>query len=273
MNPQTITRSAHNGALPRTCAIWIAGAGAAVGAAVLLPSIVPVTFASLADGAVATSFVAGLKLLSLGGVLPLYNRLSKASTFENDTRKRIFDHVEEMPGACIADVAGKVGVSHSTASYHLDKLNEFNLITSTQDGNKVRFFVKGGAFSEDERLSLSALENAETRRVLCTIIAHPMSYRAELTELLGVSSPTVNWHLDRLTRAALVSETRSGRNRYLQAERGRVTRILSGLLSKLETTGKNTDGIETVLREVLRSENVVTRHAHRYARQSGEILQ
>lgn len=84
---------------------------------------------------------------SAAGML-LYNRLSRNTTFDNDTRRRIFDFVKTMPGSCIADIAGNAGVSHSTASYHLDKLLAFSLLTSTVDGNKVRFFINGGAFTE-----------------------------------------------------------------------------------------------------------------------------
>ncbi len=192
---------------------------------------------------------------SMLGIMPLYHRLNRQTTFDNDTRRRIYEHVEEMPGACIADIATIVGVSHSTASYHLDKLADFNLIASTQDGNKMRFFVRGGAYSEEERVSLAALDNAETRRVLRTIVDHPQSYRAELTELLGVSSPTVNWHLERLMRCDFVLETRAGRNRFLAVDRARAVRVLSSLVSKLETTEKDLSGISELLRGIVASDD------------------
>lgn len=167
----------------------------------------------------------------------LYNRLSRNTTFDNDTRRKIFDYVKTMPGSCIADIAGQAGVSHSTASYHLDKLLAFSLLTSTIDGNKVRFFINGGAFSEEERRTLAALDNGETRRVLAEILKHPWCYRAELTGILGVSSPTVNWHLERLQEAGLVQENRSGRNRFLFADKNRIVGLLSTLLRKLQDTG------------------------------------
>src|SRR5438552_2506005 len=151
----------------------------------------------------------------------LYNRVRAEGSFENDTRRRIFDHVRSRPGQSIAEIAGQVGVSHSTASYHLDRLLEFNLLASTPDGNKMRFFINGGTFTEEERRVLSALSSPETRRVLATILAHPGSYRAELTQALRVSSPTVNWHLARLLGAGLVREEQRGRNRYLFADVGR----------------------------------------------------
>src|SRR5688572_9704951 len=140
--------------------------------------------------------------------MPLYNRVRAEGSFENDTRRRIFDEVRLLPGRSIAEVADAVGVAHSTASYHLERLVAFRLLASVPDGNKLRFFVDGGVFTEEECRVLTALSNAQTRRVLAAILADPRSYRAALTTTLHVSSPTVNWHLRRLFGAGLASESR-----------------------------------------------------------------
>lgn len=182
------------------------------------------------------------------GFLALYNRVRPEGSFENDTRRRIFDQVRVRPGQSIAEIATTVGVSHSTASYHLDRLLEFNLLASTQDGNKMRFFVNGGLFTEEERRILAALSNPETRRVLATIIANPGCYRAELTALLRVSSPTVNWHLARLLGSGLVAEEHRGRNRYLFGDATRLRHMFKTLGSKVEGTEYERSGIEELQR-------------------------
>jgi predicted transcriptional regulator len=212
-----------------------------------LAGSVTVTVASVMGVIALVGFTdAGAAVTFIGPVL-LYNRLNRGATFENPTRRRIFEYVKTMPGACIADIAQQVGVSHSTASYHLDKLCGFSLVTSNADGNKVRFFVNGGAFTEDERRVLSALDNVETRRVLAVIIRHPWSYRAELTALLNVSSPTVNWHLERLTGCGLVLENKSGRNRFLFADKTYVGSALQRLVDKLRDTGYDASGLEALV--------------------------
>lgn len=198
-------------------------------------------------GALALMGVTGAGLGLAVAPIALYHRVDRDGSFDNDTRRRIFEIVRVLPGSCIADIAGKVGVSHSTASYHLEKLSGFKLITATADGNKVRYFVNGGQFTEEERRVLSALDNAETRRVLQVIMNRPRCYRAELTEVLGVSSPTVNWHLDRLIACNLVSEEKQGRSRLLIVDRPRVDVLLGGLLSKLEHTGYDASGLQDLL--------------------------
>lgn len=182
------------------------------------------------------------------GLFAMYNRVRAEGSFENDTRRRIFDVVRQRPGQSIAEISNAVGVSHSTASYHLDRLIEFNLLASTQDGNKMRFFVNGGTFTEEERRVLTALSNAETRRVLAVILANPGSYRAELTLLLDVSSPTVNWHLARLLAAGLVREEHRGRNRYLFADATRLRVSLTTLAQKTSGTQYDGTGLHDLLR-------------------------
>ncbi len=209
---------------------------------------------NLVVGAAATAFAAWITLQWVPDIAPyvsvlvLYNRIQRDANFENDTRRRIFDHVRGRPGESISQIAVTVGVSHSTASYHLERLIEFNLLTSTPDGNKVRFFINGGLFTEEDRRVMTALANMETRRVLATILTHPGSYRAELTQLLGVSSPTVNWHLVRLTSAGLVVEEQRGRNRYLFADSTRVGGLLRDLESKTRGTAYDAQGIHELAR-------------------------
>lgn len=204
-----------------------------------------VVAASVAAGGVLACWLvpAIAPLASAFAAVALYNRVQREGSFENDTRRRIFDTVRIRPGQSIAEIAHKVGVSHSTASYHLERLLEFNLLASTQDGNKMRFFVNGGTFTEEERRVLAALSNAETRRVLATILTHPGCYRAELTSLLSVSSPTVNWHLARLLQAGLVSEEQRGRNRYLFGDAARLGRVFTTLTEKVKGTEYAEDGI------------------------------
>lgn len=182
------------------------------------------------------------------GALALYTRMEREGHFENDTRRRIFDHVRGAPGDSISQIATAAGVSHSTASYHLDRLVEFNLLTSTQDGNKVRYFVNGGLYTDEDRRVLAALVNAETRRVLATILAHPGSYRAELSTFLGVSSPTVNWHLARLLQSGLVREEQRGRNRYLFADPIRVGVLMRELVDKVDGTTYDGSGLDELAR-------------------------
>lgn len=158
---------------------------------------------------------------------------------ENPTRRRVYEHVRGRPGAPIADVAEAVDVSHSTATYHLDRLADADLVVALEDGNKLRFFPDGGAFTEEERVALAVLDDPGTRDVLRTLAVEGPSYRAALAEALGISTPTVNWHLDRLRRCGLLRERPDGRRRTLEVDGAAVLDLLEGVLGALR--GRRTD--------------------------------
>lgn len=164
-----------------------------------------------------------------------------SGALENDTRRDVYEHVRSRPGTPIAAVAEAVGVSHSTATYHLDTLADTGLVVSLEDGNKRRFFPNAGAYDEAERRCLAALENEGTRRCLAVLAAHGTSTRSSLAEALEVSIPTVNWHLDRLDDCGFLDEEDAGGSLSLRVETDRVEAVLGGLLEKLETSSYDAD--------------------------------
>ena len=178
---------------------------------------------------------------------PISRNRHRRSGLEQDTRLKILEKAKRMPGLSIAEISALASISHSTASYHLGRLLESGMLASTPDGNKVRFFASGTLTEEDRRV-LAALQNDETCRVLTAIAQNPQCYRAELTALLCVSAPTVNWHLKRLVGCGLVSEIPLGRNRYLFADKTKLQQAFGSLLGKLAETEYDTAGL-VALRE------------------------
>ncbi len=201
-----------------------------------------------------------LGALALLGVLPdalvgmvpvmLYHRVEQHGALENGTRRSIYDHVASHPGSCIASVAEQTDVSHSTASYHLEKLAESSLVVPLEDGNKMRYFTNGGAFTETERITLAILENPTTREVLATIAEADGTYRAEVSETLDIATPTVNWHLDRLRACGFLTEEPHGRNRILSVDGSSLTSLLDTLVEKLQETRYESEGLEELLQRL-----------------------
>lgn len=165
--------------------------------------------------------------------LALYSKIRRDMTLVNDTRRAVFEAVVNHPGLSIQEVARRAEISHSTAAYHLDRLASAGLVVATGDGNKVRYYRNGGRFSEQERKLLPCLENAETVRVLETVLHRPWTYRAEVAQALGVTATTVNWHLKRLFGAGMLSEAREGRSAYLFVDRAALHAACHGLHEKV----------------------------------------
>lgn len=191
------------------------------------PTVQPnaVALAPVKDGGAAAAVAAGA--LAIGALLalwPLYHRLAGARTLESATRKRIYDVVCARPGAGVAEVAMKGGVSYSTATYHLDRLVQAGMLVETNEGGRVRWFKNGG-FNEQDRKLVPIVENPEVMRILDIVRQNPGTYRAAIADTLNVTTTTVNWHLKRLLAEGLVREERRGRNAFLYADEQRLAAL------------------------------------------------
>jgi DNA-binding transcriptional ArsR family regulator len=178
---------------------------------------------------------AGALGLLLLGPLTMYSRIQRDDALENDTRREVYEIVEDNPGVCIQEVADQADVSYSTASYHLKRLVRMDYVTRREDGNKVLYYKNGGTFTAEEQELIPVLQNEEAMRVFHHIVENPWCYRAEVAEALDVSHTTVNWHLDRLQDADLVEEHREGRSCHLNVNEETLDRV-TATLEKLEET-------------------------------------
>jgi predicted transcriptional regulator len=177
-------------------------------------------------------------LLSLlVGPLAMYSRIKRSEGLDNDTRRAIYEIIEDDPGVCIQEAADRAGVSYSTASYHLKRLVKMDYVERREDGNKVRYYKNGGGFTQAERELVPVLKNDEAMAVFQHIVENPWCYRAEVAEALDVSHTTVNWHLDQLQEVDLVEEHREGRNCHLHVDDEALDRV-TATIDKLEQTSQ-----------------------------------
>lgn len=203
-----------------------AGDGLASGALVT-PAPVPATpMAAQASGVAPAgalpqgAAIAGLVVTGLlVGALALYHLVNRNNIFENDVRMQVYDVVARNPGVTIQEVARVVGLSHPTARYHLNVLAKNDLVVYLDKGNKMMFFRNRNEFSEQEREVVAILRNPEAMKVYASIERSPWILRKEISEALGISRTSVNWHLRSLMRAGLVAETREQGKGFLFARR------------------------------------------------------
>lgn len=178
--------------------------------------------------AVAAAAVTSIPLLAWF----LYHRIEGHDVLENETRKAIYDEVCREPGLGVKELAETADVSYSTASYHLERLEEADMVVSSKRGKKLCYFQNGGTYTEDERELLKVLRNEEAMRVFMDIHEHPGTYRTRIADRLDVSTTTVNWHLDGLVEAGLVDENRDGRTAHLYVDQERLDDRVRPLLDK-----------------------------------------
>ncbi|HVL87284.1 MAG TPA: winged helix-turn-helix transcriptional regulator [Candidatus Thermoplasmatota archaeon] len=188
--------------------------------------------APTAGGELPMEVVAGVAALSLALLLPaLYSRMRRESSLDHATRAKVYELVRGVPGLTAREIGKRSEVSYSTAVYHLSRLVREGLVTSSRDGNRICYYTVG-SWSLVEREVIPVLRNEEAMRVLQTVADNPWCYRAEVAAQLGVSTPTVNWHLKRLLALGLVREVREGRVSYLYADKELLAKALASIEEK-----------------------------------------
>lgn len=95
--------------------------------------------------------------------------------------------------------------------YHVYRLERHGRINSIRRGF-YRFYYPSALFGERQRDVLSVLSLGTPRELLLHLINKPNSSQEELARGLGVSQPTVSWHLKRLVSLGVVEKQQIGRS-------------------------------------------------------------
>lgn len=197
----------------------------------LEPASVTGLLAPVAAGPVgAAALAAGSLLLGFA----LYHLIKKNAILKNKVRSAIAEQVLANPGSTITEIAAAVGVTHQTASYHLRLLQEHGLVIGVERGNKRLYFRNDGSFNQEERGLVAVLRDPESMRVLELVRTNPWIMKNEAALALGVSRNTLNWHLQKLLAAGLVSEARENGHCFLFCNKQANGLLLGTVAQKVE---------------------------------------
>jgi Uncharacterized protein conserved in archaea len=136
---------------------------------------------------------------------------------ELDTRKEIFDYVQENPGVHFSQLKRDLEMETGLLQYHLDTLEEYDVLVSEDHQGKRRVFV-AQALDEAERTVLSSLRYETTRHILLFLLEEGPARNRDIADTVGVSPPTVSWHISRLVDEAVVTEVTEGRTTFYAVE-------------------------------------------------------
>jgi DNA-binding transcriptional ArsR family regulator len=187
----------------------------------------------------ASGFLAAVPAAAAGAMgllagVAAYHLIRKSAILKNTVRSAIAEQVLSNPGSTITEIALAVGVTHQTASYHLRLLQEHGLVIGVERGNKRLYFRNDGSFNSEERGLVAVLRDQESMRVLELIRQNPWIMKNEAAAALGVSRNTLNWHLQKLLAAALVSEARENGHCFLFCNKRASVGTLGVVAQKVE---------------------------------------
>jgi len=112
-----------------------------------------------------------------------------------------------------------------TTQYHLRSLEKSGKIASTKRGF-YKYYFPAGVFQDKEKVLLEVLSHKTAREILILIIEQRNPTQSDIAAKIGLSAPSVSWHVRRLTDASVISEEREGKYKRYQL-RGDPQKIVS----------------------------------------------
>lgn len=151
---------------------------------------------------------------------------TEETLLELDTRRRIYEHVCQVPGAHLRKIQRDLEMPLGTLEYHLRQLEKYEMVVTRDDGRFKAYFPTEGMDRRD-RDFLYYLRQEMPRKLALEIADQPGIGFQELKEKVPVSGSTVSFHLKKLIEAGIVADEKVGRKKIYRApEADRIRRIV-----------------------------------------------
>jgi len=138
-------------------------------------------------------------------------QVSGANVLDQGARARIYEYICHNPGIHLRGLSSEMQMKLGTLRYHLNVLRHNHKIAVSGDNATVRFYENSGTYSTEEQRIHKHLRNETTRKILCVLLDHPQVTRQDIADAVGISGPSVSWHMKRLEEDQLVLPRHEGR--------------------------------------------------------------
>jgi len=126
-----------------------------------------------------------------------------------ERRREILATIQRKPGITFRALARELGLGIGDLQYHLARLEKEGRVFSRKVGR--RRYIFPGRMEEDAQRLLIAISTETRRNILLLLMNRPMMQK-ELAEALGISQPTINYHMSELLKLGVVRAEKKGRN-------------------------------------------------------------
>jgi len=142
-----------------------------------------------------------------------------------ERRNDILDKIHEKPGITFRELARELGIGIGDLQYHLYRLEKEGMVFSKKVGKRRYIFPRG---LEDEVQRLLIAISTETRRKILTLLIEGSLSQGEIAKRLGLSQPTVSYHMGELMKLGIVTAEKDGKSVIysLNYDPGMIVRII-----------------------------------------------
>lgn len=131
-----------------------------------------------------------------------------------EARKRIVAFVRANPGLHLRELAARLGMAVSTLEYHCYQLAKHGHVVTRESAGFKAFYPGEGLDRRDKDI-LYLVRHEAPRRVCSHVLLNPGCTPKQLRQALGVSAPTLSFHLNKLRSAGVLREEPAGRTKNL----------------------------------------------------------
>jgi predicted transcriptional regulator len=127
----------------------------------------------------------------------------------NGNTIRVLQYIQENPGCHLRKIKRELDMSMGTIQYHLILLEKQGKVSSERQ-NLHKYYFPIGLFEQNEKDILKIL-NQETAREILLVILEQRPTQTDISNIIKISSASVNWHIKRLVELGLILEQKDGK--------------------------------------------------------------
>ena len=138
--------------------------------------------------------------------------------------------IQDNPGCYLRQIRNELALSMGSVQYHSYQLQKVGKITSTRQG-LYKLHFQSGTFQDHEKKIFQVLNQETPREIIMFIIEQRDPTQTDITKRLGISAPSINWHVRRLIDFKIVDEVRDGKyKRYKLSDNSIYSRYIVEVL-------------------------------------------
>lgn len=140
-----------------------------------------------------------------------FDELMEEASKVNNNSNIILRCIINNPGVHLRKIYHDLDIPLGTLRYHLEQLEKNGKISSEKIFMSrcyfpIRYFLK------NDRNTLKILHNETTREILMYLIEKTCAHQNEIVGNIGITAPSVNWHMQRLSSLGIVSISKNGKH-------------------------------------------------------------